>query len=47
MCLKYRGSALTHSPVGQLHSLLVLVDQGRFDMFEDVTNVVQGSGHHG
>lgn len=47
MCLKYTGSAPTNSPVHQLQSLGVLADQRRFNVFHDVTNVVQGSGHHG
>lgn len=38
---------LTDGPVDQLQAVLVLADQGGFDVFHDVPNVFQGSGHHG
>lgn len=41
------GSAPTNSPIGQLHPFLVLADQRGFNVFQDVTDIVQSSGHHG
>lgn len=38
---------LTDGPVDQLQAVLVLADQRGFDVLHDVTDVVQGSGHHG
>lgn len=47
MRLKLINFAPTNSPVCQLYSLLVLADERGFNVLQDVTNVVQGCGHHG